>query len=375
MEDMEEKLLLTNQVVKSNKMIESIYSLSAMEQRLILTLCSKISVNDNMFNNFEISVKEFANFMGIENKDFELNRTLKKKCEDLASRTITINTGTKKKPVWLIFNWFHHIQYETGKGMISMQFHEKLEPYLLNLQREYTKYLLGYVMKFKYEHSFRIYELLKEYERFGERTLEVEGLKKMLFGEKANNYQKYSHFKARVINKAIEEINAHSDLKVELIKEEKKARKVVGLVFEIRTNNYKFPMEVIAQREEIRKKTKSEVQKLLRDIILRDYKTDMETDRTDLFDKEALVQLYIEIKEGDYKERPIKNPIPYFIGVLINKHQLMTGEELLKTEIERHYMQKKFEEMDFNFSSETPAIDGKEYLKIEDLDKKEEIEA
>ena len=51
MESVKEKKALSvdNQVVKSNKMIESIYHLTAVEQKLVLSLCSKISSNDNMF--------------------------------------------------------------------------------------------------------------------------------------------------------------------------------------------------------------------------------------------------------------------------------------------------------------------------------------
>ena len=75
---MEESLSVTNQVVKSNKMIEGMYHLTAVEQKLILSLCSKISSTDNVFTSFDLSVNEFANFMNIDNKDYELNRTLKK---------------------------------------------------------------------------------------------------------------------------------------------------------------------------------------------------------------------------------------------------------------------------------------------------------
>lgn len=335
----EKSLSIENQVVKSNRMIEGLYHLSAVEQKLILSLCSKISSTDNAFNSFELSVNEFANFMGIDNKDYELNRTLKKKCEELASKTITINKGTPKKPVWLIFNWFHHIQYEVGKGTISMQFHESLEPYLLNIQEAYTKYRLGYVMNFKYEHSFRIYELMKEYEKVHERTLPLDELKDMLFTKNDNSYQKYSHFKARVINKALEEINKYSDLTVELVKEEKEGKKVVGLTFSIRPHNYKLPIDILQETNEVRNLTKAEIQKLLKNIILRDYKQELREVSTDLFDKEALAQLYIEIKNGEYREKDIKSPILYFQGVLIKKHALMTGEEIKKTDIARRELE------------------------------------
>lgn len=352
-----EVLSVENQIVKSNKMIEGIYQLNAVEHKLVASLCSKISSSDNAFKTFELSVDEFANFMGIENKNFEFNRTLKRKCEELASKTLTINKGTAKSPKWYIFNWFHHIQYEAGKGIISMQFHESLEPYLLNIQETYTKYRLGYVMNFKYEHSFRMYELMKEYEKVRERVLLVDELKSLLFIDKNDTYQKYSHFKARVINKALEEINKFSDLSVTLAKEEKEGKKVVGLVFEISPHKYKLPLDVYQDSQEIRKLSKNEIQKLLQAIILRDYKIEMKEATMELFDKEAIAQLYAEIKNGEYSERNIKSPIPYFTEVLIKKHGLMTGEEISKSSIRRHELEKIKEEWDENEVIETSAVE------------------
>ena len=226
-----------------------------------------------------------------------------------------------------------------------MQFHEKLEPYLLNLQERYTKYRLGYVMNFKCEYSFRIYELMKEYEKIGERTLPLDELKSMLFTTKNTSYQKYSHFKARVINKALTEINTHTDLTVTLAKEEKQGKKVVGLVFEIRPHNYKLPLDMLQEAEEIRKLPKNEIQKLLRDIIFKKYKAELREYTIDLFDKEALAQLYNEIKNNHYENHEIKYPIPYFTKILIEKHKLMTGQEIKKTDITKYEFDKIRENM------------------------------
>lgn len=37
--------------------------MSALEQKLVLTLCSKISNNDDMFVEFTMTATEFANFL------------------------------------------------------------------------------------------------------------------------------------------------------------------------------------------------------------------------------------------------------------------------------------------------------------------------
>lgn len=98
-----DKLSLDNQIVKSNKMINGKYKLSALEQKLVLTLASKITTTDNMFIEFSMTVNEFANFLGIENKDYEFNRTLKRKCKDLNNKDIIMNLRYKRKSRLVIF--------------------------------------------------------------------------------------------------------------------------------------------------------------------------------------------------------------------------------------------------------------------------------
>ena len=190
-------------------------------------------------------------------------------------------------------------------------------------------------MNFKSEYSFRIYELMKEYEKIGERTLPLDDLRHLLYIDK-DKYTKYSHLKERVIKPAMCEINKYSDININLIAEEKKGKKIIGLVFEIRRNNYKYPIDDLLDYEELRKMPKKELQKLLDNIILTNYKTHFAPEKSDLFDKEAIIQTYMEIKKGDYDEKNIKTPIPYFQGVLIKKHAMMTGEQITKTELMNH---------------------------------------
>lgn len=64
-----------------------------------------------------------------------------------------------------------------------MKFSPVLEPYLLGLKETYTKYRLGYVIHFKSEYSFRMYELMKQYEPIGERTITIEEMKELFMIE------------------------------------------------------------------------------------------------------------------------------------------------------------------------------------------------
>ena len=335
-----DKLSLDNQVVKSNKMIQGKYKMSALEQKLVLTLCSKIKSDDDMFMEFTMTVNEFANFLGIDNKDYEFNRTLKRKCKILNNKDIEMNLGTKENPDWLFFHWFEYIRYIPGTATIKMKFSPVLEPYLLNLKETYTKYRLGYVINFKSEYSFRFYEIMKQYESIGERTITIEEIKDLLMIDK-DKYTKYSHLKAKVIQKAIEEINKYSDIKINLEKEEKEGKKVVGLVFSINKNDYRYPVDNWLEYENYNKKTKEELQTILDNLILARYKIHLSNNSTDLFCKEAILELIMELKSNEYENTNIKYPIPYFTAVLQEKEKKLTGKEITKTQLRRHEIEKQ----------------------------------
>ena len=102
---------------------------------------------------------------------------------------------------------------------------------------------------------------MKQYETIGERTITIEEIKDLLMID-SDKYTKYSHLKAKVIQKAIEEINRYSDIKVELQKEEKEGKKVVGLVFSINKSDYRYPVDNWLEFENYNKKTKEELQKI-----------------------------------------------------------------------------------------------------------------
>ena len=335
-----DKLSLDNQVVKSNKMIQGKYKMSALEQKLVLTLCSKIKSDDDMFMEFTMTVNEFANFLGIDNKDYEFNRTLKRKCKILNNKDIEMNLGTKENPDWLFFHWFEYIRYIPGTATIKMKFSPVLEPYLLNLKETYTKYRLGYVINFKSEYSFRFYEIMKQYESIGERTITIEEIKDLLMIDK-DKYTKYSHLKAKVIQKAIEEINKYSDIKINLEKEEKEGKKVVGLVFSINKNDYRYPVDNWLEYEKYNKKTKEELQVILDNLILARYKIHLSSNSTDLFCKEAILELIMELKSNEFENTNIKYPIPYFTSVLQEKEKKLTGKEITKTQLRRHEIEKQ----------------------------------
>lgn len=192
-------------VVKSNLLVEASYKLTAQEQRVILTLTSKIRPDDEDFKEYSISVKEFAQMIGVSlNGRYEDVKDITKK---LIGRVFTIYEPTG--PLQLA--WLSSAKYLEGEGTVSLRFDPGLKPYLLQLKDCFTKFSLTLALRLKSSFSIRIYELLKQYESIGVRTFLLSELKETL-GISGDQYKLYGHFKAKVLQVAYEELAAKTDL-------------------------------------------------------------------------------------------------------------------------------------------------------------------
>ena len=89
------------------------------------------------------------------------------------------------------------------------------------------------ILKLPSTYSIRIYELLKQYERIGERKFAVKELKEILGINR--EYKLYGHFKDRVIDKAQSDLKTFTDIQFTYT-EVKKGKAVEILVFQIRQN-------------------------------------------------------------------------------------------------------------------------------------------
>jgi plasmid replication initiation protein len=302
------------EVVKNNKLINAHYKLSIGEQKLVLTLCSKIKSDDITFKEYKLDAKEFFELLGL--KSLENHTHLQNVCKKLSSRVFNIESDDGFR----IFPWLHHVQYKKGDGKILIQFHEELAPYLLFVKNNiYTKYKLGNVLQFKSEYSIRIYELMKQiYPRIKQRTMTIEELRNTLGIEK-NEYTKYSNFKRVVLETAKKEINSKSDIEIE-ITEIKKARKVVSLVFSV-AENFSFSMPIDGYYDYLKYKAKSvdELSEIFCDILKERYSVEITIKAVICYTHNALLSTIFELKEGYYKKYDIKNPVLYFLQVLDNK--------------------------------------------------------
>jgi plasmid replication initiation protein len=223
-------------IVKQNNLIEGFMDMTRNEYKLTLYLISKINKNDKDFRKQKISVNEFANLLGI-GKD-KLYFYLEQMQDSLLEKKIVVESIDEKEKKRLAINWFSYVKYSEGE--LEIAFNYDLAPYLLQIDTNFTKYFLDNVKDLNSVYATRIYELLKQYEPIGKRTIDIDDLKCML-GIKPNQYEKYGMFKKRVILKSQEELRENEETDIYFDFEEiKKGRKVTAIKFIIHSKK-RFP--------------------------------------------------------------------------------------------------------------------------------------
>ena len=216
---------------KSNELIEARYRLSIAEQRLVILLASEITPDDEDFKSYEIRVSDFAKMFGLQT-DKSIYEKVEQAAEGLLSQKIVLQDNETKE----VTNWLSYVKYVKGSGVVVLEFHKSLKPYLLQLKGHYTQYQLNHVMNFKSQYSMRLYELLKmsafkanKYGQF-ERYFELQEYRDLLGVEK-KAYPIFADFRKYVVQPLVSEISDKTDLFINDVKYGKTGRKITNITF------------------------------------------------------------------------------------------------------------------------------------------------
>ncbi len=224
-------------IVQSNKLVESRYTLSVGEQRLVFAVASMIHPDDVDFYPYEIKIRDLASILNIDLNN--AYRDADKITDQLMQRVIVIPEDDGPLKV----GWVSSCKYNNKKGSISFRFDPSLKPYLLQLRRDFTQSKLTILAQFQSIYSIRIYQLLKQYRKIGSREFRVDDLKEIL-GIDKGKYTQFKHFRAWVLNQAKKEFEKKDEagfyqcdlsFNLETIRE---GRKITRVKFIIVSQNY-----------------------------------------------------------------------------------------------------------------------------------------
>lgn len=218
-------------VVKSNHLIEASYYLTLNEQRVILMAITQIHRKNGFSSDdvFTIYASEFS-------AQFKLNTDgiygeLVQVAERLFERHVIINKPDTNNPKIqkIRTRWISSIVYVPDDAVLLIKFSQDIIPLLALLESQFTKYRLEDVSQMTSIYAIRIYELLMQWGRKGQREVNIQWLKTQFQLE--NKYSAIKDFKKYVIEPAITQINTHSDLQVSYT-QRKTGREVTHFTFE-----------------------------------------------------------------------------------------------------------------------------------------------
>jgi len=218
-------------VVKSNDLIQRArYNLSMQEQKIILYLISKIKPDDDEFKLYEFQIKDFCEVCGIDESNGGNYVMLKETIKKLTDKSNWVVIKGRDGEEWeTIVRWIEKPFINKKSGIIKIRLDREMKPYLLQLKQKFTTYSLYFTLAMKSKYSLRIYELLKSYQNLEKCEFEIEKLKSNLAAEK---YASFADFKIKVIDVAVREINAYTDITVSY-ELEKQGRKYSKIKFKI----------------------------------------------------------------------------------------------------------------------------------------------
>lgn len=220
-------------VTKANDLVEAKqeHPLSRNELKLVLILISMIQPKDEDFKEYSISVRDYANLLGMSDNSQSVYSTMKKTMDDLMTKTVILPSDTEPTG-YAKTHWVATCIYVPGAAL-RLKLTPDLKPYLLHLQKSYTQYQLTHVLSLTSAYSILLYEFMKRWEYQKGCVVSVEELR-LTLGATKKTFQRYHEFKVKIIDRAIDEINEKTDIHISCREIKKGQRKVDALEFSIK---------------------------------------------------------------------------------------------------------------------------------------------
>jgi plasmid replication initiation protein len=216
-------------VAKANFLTEASYRITLQEQRLIISCLNIIDGRADIPKLVTVSASQYADNFGLTMKN--AHRELYKAASKLYERSITVKDPKQTTQ----FRWIQkQVLTNQGEGLVTLTFTDEILKYISQLKGHFTSYKIHHVSNLKSVYSMRLYELLIQFKKTGERIIRVEDFRSLLGLEE--KYTQYRDLKKWVITPAVKELNAKSNLTIEL-ETLKNGRKVEHLIFNFKRCN------------------------------------------------------------------------------------------------------------------------------------------
>ena len=200
------QLLIPGPVVKkSNALARASWSVkSVYEPRLVALVASRVRVDDQDFQDYEIPLSELLG-AAVDGRTRQLVADV---VEGLLGRVLTL----PRPNGWAKCNVFSWCEYNSKAGCIRARFDPGLKEHYLGLQSHFTQYSLMEFLLLPSTYSQRLFEVLKSWSSLPEVVIDLADLFKMLDVPDSHKSD-FAAFRRRVLEKAHKDITTQTGLR------------------------------------------------------------------------------------------------------------------------------------------------------------------
>lgn len=218
----------------SNALNEAAHRLTLSEKRIIMFAVAKIDSLRMMVGmkppELRITAAEFVELYGVSpNTAYE---ELQSAAKQLYNRSIGFVKETRKGPELVNMRWIGAAHYHKSEGWVEIKFWHEVVPHLTALRSKFTSYKLAQASALRSVYSWRLLELLMQYESTGWRRDDIDAFCDAM-DAKASHRANFAQLRRWVIEPAVAELR---DKDAWLIDWEpvKAGRKVIALKFKFK---------------------------------------------------------------------------------------------------------------------------------------------
>lgn len=258
-----EEVILANEIIETCR-----YQLSPHAFALLMGLCQNISFQEEILPEFDININGLFKFFNLSENNGKRYEVVRDAFENIASNPLSKKISKNK---WAFIPWLSAEFNGDNNEFVQVSFHTKVIPYLLAFRRTimpigvsprpgYTKITPYFYNNFTSKYATWLYPFFKKWQNTA--TYRTETVKKDIKWIREKTFTEKTHKQtcdllSQVVNKAINEINKHSELDLKPIsrkngniKAEGETRAMTHLYFEISTKpKYKKVRELPRKKD------------------------------------------------------------------------------------------------------------------------------
>jgi plasmid replication initiation protein len=301
--------------------IHSTNNITLLQRKIYNALLFNASYLQTDQKLYTINITELSDIIGYDSKDF---KTIKNSIKGLTKIVIDWNVIDEQSSGEVIENTSPFLSGVSFKKNICTYEYSEILKQLLLCPLIYGKIYLNIQAKLTTSSGLALYENCNRYRDLNATPwLNMDVLGKLLgFNSKQIPYKR---IKARYINKAIQDVNTHTDLDVDLI-EQKNGKSVEKVKFKIKKN-----VNTLVKSEEMMAGDELEVFKLLKKYGF-SYKDSVEITKNYCTNEITSAIEYV-LNQSSYKEGKVKNVSGYIVKTLKNNYkENLSSKEIINEE-------------------------------------------